>query len=358
MIAGFTYYELLQYFVIYSFLGWCVEVIYQAVAKGVVVNRGFLNGPVCPIYGFGVISVFALMSSLPDQNMYEANGLVTYVAGVLLATAIELFGGWALDKIFHARWWDYSNKPFNFHGYICLEFSLIWGLGILLIVKIIQPAIGSASARVMPETQAGWILTGIVYAAYASDFAISVMIMVGLNKKMAELDEMRRRMRVVSNGLSRRLGEGALETAQHVEEAQVQAALARAEIKQNVAETTKEIRNNVAETSKEIKNSVAETSKEIKSSVAETSREIKGSISGSINEREQRLKDMKAEYNRKMAELTGNVRSSQFFGAGRLLNAFPQMEHRQYNDILKRIRGIAEENEDEQQGEENDLYES
>ena len=76
MIAGFTYYQLLQFFVIYSFAGWCVEVIYQAAAKGIVVNRGFLNGPVCPIYGFGVLAVFALFHLSPERTMYDANALM------------------------------------------------------------------------------------------------------------------------------------------------------------------------------------------------------------------------------------------------------------------------------------------
>ena len=198
MIAGLTYYQVLQYFVIYSFLGWCVEVIYQAAAKGIVVNRGFLNGPVCPIYGFGVISVFALLGAFSPESMYEASGLLVFAEGIVLATAIELFGGWALDKIFHARWWDYSNKPLNFHGYICLEFSLIWGMGIVFVVKILQPSIESMSAAILPESQAGWILLAVIYTGYAADVVVSAMIMAGLNKRMAELDEMRRRMRVVS----------------------------------------------------------------------------------------------------------------------------------------------------------------
>ena len=286
MIAGLTYYQVLQYFVIYSFLGWCVEVIYQAAAKGIVVNRGFLNGPVCPIYGFGVISVFALLGAFSPESMYEASGLLVFAEGIVLATAIELFGGWALDKIFHARWWDYSNKPLNFHGYICLEFSLIWGMGIVFVVKILQPSIES--------------------------IVVSAMIMAGLNKRMAELDEMRRRMRVVSDGLSKTLGEGALETAQKVENAEVQMALAKAEFKDNMEKTGKEISDE---------------------------------ISAKKLENEQRHEEMKAEYDRKAEELMHKVRGSEFWGTGRVLRAFPQMEHRKYDQILKRIRKRMEEQE-------------
>ena len=274
MIAGFTYYQLLQYFIIYSFAGWCVEVIYQAAAKGIVVNRGFLNGPVCPIYGFGVLAVFALFHLSPERTMYDANALMVFVIGVVLSTAIELFGGWALDKIFHARWWDYTGKPFNFRGYICLEFSLIWGLGIVFVVKVVQPAVARISAAVAPESRLGWAALGVVYTGYAFDVVLSAMIMIGLNKKMAELDEMRRKMRVVSDGLSRTLGEGTLET----------------ELKR------------------------------------------------SADEREAFMLEKKKEYDRKKEELFETIRKSSHFGLGRLLRAFPQMEHRDFDELLKELQ--------------------
>ena len=108
-------YTILEYFLVFSFLGfsflgWCVEVAYQAVSKGLVVNRGFLNGPVCPIYGFGVLAVFFLLQITGDGEFYEQNALKVFIFGVVLATAVELFGGWILDKAFHARWWDYSDR--------------------------------------------------------------------------------------------------------------------------------------------------------------------------------------------------------------------------------------------------------
>ena len=129
MICGMTYFQICLYFLIYSFGGWVVEVIFHAVALGKVINRGFLNGPVCPVYGFGVLSVFALLNTIQGSGRQMSDGMI-FVFGIVLATAVELVAGWLLDVCFHARWWDYSDKPFNFHGYICLEFSLIWGLAI------------------------------------------------------------------------------------------------------------------------------------------------------------------------------------------------------------------------------------
>ena len=122
-VCGFSLYQIFAYFLIYSCLGWCLEVIYAAVTTGKLINRGFLNGPVCPIYGFGMVIVLFALTPLSH------NLLLLYLGGVILPSALELVGGWALYKLYHTRWWDYSDYPFNIGGYICLEFSLLWGVG-------------------------------------------------------------------------------------------------------------------------------------------------------------------------------------------------------------------------------------
>ena len=132
------YYALASYFIIYSFVGWLVEVIFQAVTKGKIVNRGFLNGPVCPIYGFGMVAVLLFFNHINVGNLQEASGLFLFVIGAVFSTVIELFGGWVLDKLFHTKWWDYSKEKFNLHGYICLRFSIIWGIGVVFIMHVIH----------------------------------------------------------------------------------------------------------------------------------------------------------------------------------------------------------------------------
>lgn len=109
MICGMTYYQICWYFLIYSFGGWALEVVYHAVACGKVINRGFLNGPVCPVYGFGVLSVFAMMNTFQGSGYQLSDGMI-FLFGVILATAVELIAGWLLDVCFHARWWDYSTS--------------------------------------------------------------------------------------------------------------------------------------------------------------------------------------------------------------------------------------------------------
>lgn len=89
MICGMTYYQICWYFLIYSFGGWVVEVIFHAVTLGKVINRGFLNGPVCPVYGYGVISVFAMINTLQSSGHQMSNGMI-FLFGVILATTVEL----------------------------------------------------------------------------------------------------------------------------------------------------------------------------------------------------------------------------------------------------------------------------
>ena len=111
-VCGFSLYQVFAYFLIYSCLGWCLEVIYAAVTTGKLINRGFLNGPVCPIYGFGMVIVLFALTPLSHSL------LLLYLGGVILPSVLELVGGWALYKLYHTRWWDYSDYPFNIGGYI------------------------------------------------------------------------------------------------------------------------------------------------------------------------------------------------------------------------------------------------
>lgn len=238
-------YKILSYFLIYSCLGWCVEVVYQAISKGLVINRGFLNGPVCPIYGFGVVSILILLYNLSGGHPEEVNAMEVFVIGVILSTAIELIGGWLLDKLFHARWWDYRDRSFNLNGYICPEFSVYWGLGIVILVRIIHPFIYDF-IFLRPVLMMSWIILVVMYAVYLADFCTSVFIMIGLNKRFAELDELRRRMRIVSDRMSTRLGEDALEGAEAIENAKVDLNNVKAELEERYNARREEIYGRIA----------------------------------------------------------------------------------------------------------------
>lgn len=227
MILGMTFYELVWNFLIYSVAGWCVEVIFHAITFHRVINRGFLNGPVCPVYGFGVVVVFGVLNvvsgllggrSFLDALVRGGKGLpasadinifLLFVIGVVFCTLVELLGGWLLDVVYHTRWWDYTDEFMNFKGYICLKFSLLWGLGIVIVVKFVQPMfLGKVSSGLIPEN-IGWWIAGIFLAIYVADLVVSALVMFQVNKTLKELDDIRKGMRVVSTNLSRFLGETA-----------------------------------------------------------------------------------------------------------------------------------------------------
>ena len=107
MTAVSEIYRILWYFAVYAVLGWCVEVIYCTVKIGKAVNRGFLNGPVCPVYGFGMLAICKAVDLLPMESMGEIRFVPLFLAGMVLASLVELIAGWSLFHLFHTRWWDY-----------------------------------------------------------------------------------------------------------------------------------------------------------------------------------------------------------------------------------------------------------
>lgn len=222
----FSLYEIFWYFVIYAVLGWVVEVCFCSIKTGSFVNRGFLNGPVCPIYGFGMVAVLVCLWPLRNSMF------VLYVGAVVLTSALELTTGWVLKKLFHTSWWDYSDMRFNLGGYICLRFSLIWGVGATLVVKLIHPAI-AALVGVVPH-MAGVMLAVPVTALFVCDLVITVLGIAHMNQDIGRIDDIVRAMRAGSDILAENIGGTALAVDRKVAGAKPAAAarldLARAEL--------------------------------------------------------------------------------------------------------------------------------
>lgn len=119
-------------FFIYGFIGWIYEVILVSTREKRFVNRGYLNGPILPIYGFGACGI--LLFILP----FKDNLLLTFMSGMLSATLLELITGETLYRCFHVRYWDYRRFKYNYHGHICIEASLLWGCASLLLTNIVH----------------------------------------------------------------------------------------------------------------------------------------------------------------------------------------------------------------------------
>ena len=134
-------------FIIYSFMGWVYETIYCTVKSGKWENRGFLYGPICPIYGTGAVAITVIMKLALEKGI-QLSVWQVFIISVLGSAVLEYATSWTLEKLFHAVWWDYSDLPFNLHGRISLFTSLGFGLGGLLIVYGIAPFIARVVGQI------------------------------------------------------------------------------------------------------------------------------------------------------------------------------------------------------------------
>ena len=224
--------QTLYWFFLYGCIGWGVEVVYAAIKERRLVNRGFLCGPICPIYGCGMVVLNWTVAALaPSGEGKSVSTVAVFFVGMVLTTAIELVGGWTLFKIYHIRWWDYSNMKFNIGGYICPQFSLLWGLGSVIMVKVVHPALAKASSplpmKVLVPAEAA------VLALFVVDLIVSAAAATGLNKKLKEIDEVRARLRVTSDKLTTVLGVSAMTADTILDEQKLQLALAKLQGREN-----------------------------------------------------------------------------------------------------------------------------
>lgn len=130
-----TIYNYILYFIIYSFIGWSLEVISKLIDEKKFVNRGFLLGPICPIYGYGVVLIVLLIGN--DDN----DLLSIFLKSIFICSILEYFTSFIMEKLFKARWWDYSQRRFNINGRICLETMLPFGMGATIILYSIHPKV-------------------------------------------------------------------------------------------------------------------------------------------------------------------------------------------------------------------------
>ena len=138
----FNWFDILTYFIIYSFLGWIMESIFRSIAEKKLINTGFLRGPFCPIYGFGAIIMFIFLESLQNKP------IILFIVSVIVLTAWEYIVGVLLEKIFKTKYWDYSEHKFNFQGRICLTNSIYWGILGIVFIKYIHPFMQNMVSKV------------------------------------------------------------------------------------------------------------------------------------------------------------------------------------------------------------------
>ena len=333
-VCGFSLYQVFAYFLIYSCLGWCLEVIYAAVTTGNLINRGFLNGPVCPIYGFGMVIVLFALTPLSHSL------LLLYLGGVILPSALELVGGWALYKLYHTRWWDYSDYPFNIGGYICLEFSLLWGVGTLIVMKLVHPIIADAVALIPPLV--GLILMFLLYVLYAADTIATAFAASDLARDLDALEKVADSMHAVSDAMTELLGTNAMAMDQKMDESRLQFKLAAAEARDNAAKlNARDAAAAMRAKADEAMEAAKRASQDAKLNASEAANAVKLAAKGTAERTAEllRLEQLAEELQARSEELRSRTqRATPHFGKRRMLRAFPKMKHGEHSRSLDSLR--------------------
>lgn len=188
---NYTFYELAGFYFIYSFIGWCAEVCIAAVRKKKFINRGFVSSPFCPIYGTGAVAFAIFLPDLKDNIFF------LFLGGTILASFLEFLTGLLLEKIFHKKWWNYSNKRFNFDGYICLQYSLLWGVFAVLLTYFVNPFLASLLQMIPGLIEKIIILTlGIILTLDTIGTALAIR---GMQKRLQGLNTLTKSMTHVSH---------------------------------------------------------------------------------------------------------------------------------------------------------------
>lgn len=198
---SYNVYQLLWIFFVYSFIGWCGEAAMAAVHRHKFVNRGFVSGPICPVYGAGAAAVAVFLPELKDQLFF------LFLGGMIVTTFVEYLTGRILELIFHRKWWDYSDQRFNLDGYVCLKNSVVWGICSVLMICFFDPLL--CRLLVLIPRLAGDILLWILGVLLVIDAVGSGVAVLGLKKKQSRItqitEELHKTSKVLENALTTRI---------------------------------------------------------------------------------------------------------------------------------------------------------
>ena len=268
----------LVFFFIYAFLGWCVEVSFVAITRGKVVNRGFLNGPVCPIYGVGMVGILYALEPLKDN-------------------AIVLFIG----------------------GYICLEFSIKWGLGSMIMVNMIHPMIYGVVSKI--PLMVIYALLVIFAIAFIIDIIVTVKEIVGFKKSLGQLEKIADGLKDIGDQLKDVVGNSAITVSEKTEEGKEKLAEATAESRVKIAEATANSKEKIAEATASSREKIAEATASSREKIAEATVNSREKIASAYETSIVELKKQKLEMEAKYAAM---LLKAQKLGK-RQVKAFPKL---------------------------------
>jgi len=209
MTLPYPFIESYLMFFIYSFVGWVIEVIYYGITEGKFINRGFLAGPLCPVYGLGFYAAIWFFEPFKD------NFLILFFGMATACTVVELIAGLILYHAFHMRWWDYSDYKLNLGGYICLRFFIYWGIAASLGMYVLHPAVKWLIAHINYPIRIGILVFFTIILVI--DLVTTIITIIGFKKKFAAMEKVVTGTRAVSDKIGSQIY-GAVDTIVTVSE--------------------------------------------------------------------------------------------------------------------------------------------
>ena len=325
-------------FLCYSFLGWACETVYCSIGKRKFVNRGFLNGPLCPVYGFGALAVLYFLRPVSD------NIPLLFVSGMVLTSVIEYITGYLLEKLFATKWWDYSSRRFNIHGRVCLRNSLMFGALSVVAVRVIDPVI-RGGIYALPATVCA-VLSIVFGAMMVADLVVTVRTILDINSALKQLQQMVEQARLDTQEYLRQNQE---ELQQKMEKAKAQT---EERLRQNQQELQQKMEKAKAQTEERLRQNQQELQQKMEQSRLDLElarMELRDFLeqlhSERLERREQRRREFLSRLTpeqqqaiQKLEERMEALSRRNAILRRRLLRAFPEMRSTRYELALERMR--------------------
>lgn len=220
---------------IYSIIGWVYESTICSIGQRKLINRGFLNGPYCPIYGTGAVLVLLVLGRIQ-------NPVLLFFAGAALTCSLEYLTSWLMEKLFHARWWDYSKRKFNIGGRVCLIGAVVFGAFSVVLILVLHPFIKSLTDRLTDSVLN--IICAMLFVGIVSDLIVTVKGLLGTHAVFAEYAVLLQQKR---RELSEKLRLGAEEGRERIRELSAEERMKLREAAELGAEEREKIRRTTEE---------------------------------------------------------------------------------------------------------------
>ena len=178
-------------FMIYAFLGYICEVVYVAILTKKITNRGYLYGPLVPIYAFGALLIVIPFTEFEFGKFIADRWYLVVLVGYFVPTILEYLTSYFMEKIFHMRWWDYSERFLNINGRVCLRNSVLFTILVVLVVYLINPLLDKAITGILDITVLAYILAGLLFILISVDFVFSTIKHINISKIIVKLNELK-----------------------------------------------------------------------------------------------------------------------------------------------------------------------